>query len=76
MEPIKKGDILENLVITDTGAEGNAMARMENFVVFAEGGVPGDIVDVRIFRKKKNYAEGRVVKINTPSELRESPFCE
>ena len=76
MEPIKKGDILENLVITDTGAEGNAMARMENFVVFAEGGVPGDVVDVRIFRKKKNYAEGRVVKINTPSELRESPFCE
>ena len=75
MEKVKKGEIVENLSITDAGAEGNAMARLDNYVVFAEGAVPGDNVDVLIFRKKKNYAEGRVVKINQPSPNRVEPFC-
>lgn len=75
MENIKKGEILENLNISEAGLEGNAIARIDNFVVFAEGGVPGDLADVLIYRKKKNYAEGRVVKIHQPSPDRVEPFC-
>lgn len=75
MEKVKKGEIVENLAISEAGAEGNAMARLDNYVIFAEGAVPGDVADVMIYRKKKNYAEGRVVNIITPSADRVTPFC-
>ena len=55
MENVKKGEITENLNISEAGSEGNALARIDNFVVFAEGAVPGDVADVMIYRKKKNY---------------------
>ena len=72
---MKKGEITENLNISEAGSEGNALARIDNFVVFAEGAVPGDVADVMIYRKKKNYAEGRVVNIISPSADRVQPFC-
>ena len=75
MENVKKGELLENLSLSEAGLEGNSIARLDNFVVFAEGGVPGDVVDVMIYRKKKNYAEGRVVNIIKPSADRIEPFC-
>ena len=75
METVKKGEITENLNISEASSEGSSIARIDNFVVFAEGGVPGDIADVMIFRKKKNYAEGRVVNIIKASEDRVEPFC-
>lgn len=75
MENVKKGEIVENIAISDAGSEGNAMARFDNYVIFAEGGVPGDVADVMIYRKKKNYAEGKVVNIITPSPDRLTPFC-
>lgn len=75
MENVKKGEITENLNISEAGSEGNALARIDNFVVFAEGAVPGDVADVMIYRKKKNYAEGRVVNLISPSVDRVEPFC-
>ena len=75
MEKVIKGELVQNLLISEAGAEGNAMARLDNYVIFAEGAVPGDLVDVMIYRKKKNYAEGRVVKIHEPSPDRVTPFC-
>ncbi len=73
---IQKGSIIENVEITGIGAEGKAIGRVDNFVIFVEDAVPGDFTDVLIYRKKKNYAEGRSVNIRIPSPDRVDPFCE
>ena len=68
-------EILHNLVITQAAAEGKSLARAENMVVFVSGAVPGDVADVEIFKKKKNYAEGRAVNIIEPSPMRIQATC-
>lgn len=73
---LQKGSIVENVEITGIGSEGKAIGRVDNFVIFVEGAVPGDFVDVLIYRKKKNFAEGRAVNIQKPSPDRVEPFCE
>ncbi|HRH10085.1 MAG TPA: 23S rRNA (uracil(1939)-C(5))-methyltransferase RlmD [Bacteroidia bacterium] len=75
MSKIKKNFILENLEIVDISTEGKAIARHDGMVVFIEGGVPGDVVDVMVHRKKNNYAEGRVETIKTFSPDRVEPHC-
>lgn len=75
MSKIKKNFILENLEIVDISTEGKAIARHDGMVVFIEGGVPGDIVDVMVHRKKNNYAEARVETIKTFSPDRIEPLC-
>ncbi|MBQ7195704.1 MAG: 23S rRNA (uracil(1939)-C(5))-methyltransferase RlmD [Bacteroidales bacterium] len=73
----KRVDILlEGVTIEAVAAEGKALTHHEGMVVFTEGGVPGDIVDIRVLKKKKNYMEGRIVKMIKPSERRLEPFCE
>ncbi|MBI5539401.1 MAG: 23S rRNA (uracil(1939)-C(5))-methyltransferase RlmD [Bacteroidia bacterium] len=67
--------IIENVEIIDVAAEGKAIARIENKVLFVPFVVPGDIVDVLIIKKNKNYLEGKVVKMVKLSELRVDPFC-
>jgi 23S rRNA (uracil1939-C5)-methyltransferase len=67
---------LENLEIIDIADEGKSVARHNDMVVFVEGAVPGDIVDVCIKRKRKNYMEGFVTSVKKYSELRETPFCK
>ncbi len=66
---------LEQIEISDVAAEGNALARVDGMVVFVPYGAPGDIVDIKLTKKKKNYAEGRVVKIHKQSETRVNPKC-
>ena len=56
--------LLEKVKITDIGAEGNALARVDNLVVFVPMLIPGDVVDIRVIKKRKKYLEGRVVKIS------------
>jgi 23S rRNA (uracil1939-C5)-methyltransferase len=68
--------IFEKLEIIDIAAEGKAIARKEDMVVFVSGCIPGDIVDVRISSKKKKFAEGSAVFFHTLSPLRIDPFCE
>ena len=67
--------IWENLTITDAGTGGKAIARHEGLVVFVTGAVPGDVVDVRVQKKKKSYAEAIALRITTPSPDRVVPFC-
>jgi 23S rRNA (uracil1939-C5)-methyltransferase len=69
-------DLIENVEIIDAGPEGKAVARVGNLVIFVPFVVPGDIVDIRITRKKRSYLEGRAIKIHTYSEKRETTFCE
>lgn len=73
----KELPLLENITITDVAAEGNAVARTENdMVVFIPFGAPGDVVDVKIDKKRKSYAEGHIVAMKKPSDIRMKPRCE
>lgn len=72
----KKLPLLENLEIIDVAAEGKAIARADNMVVFIPGLVPGDIADVQVNRKRKNYMEGFVVRLKKPSDIRVEPVCK
>ncbi len=76
MTKIKKNFILENLEVVDTSTEGKAIAKHDGMVVFIEGAVPGDVVDVMVHRKKNNLAEGKVHKTIKLSDLRTKPVCE
>lgn len=67
--------MLNRILITDIGAEGNAIARVEGQVVFIPMLVPGDVVDIRITRKKRNYLEGRVIRFHEYSPDRIKPLC-
>ncbi|MBN2699289.1 MAG: 23S rRNA (uracil(1939)-C(5))-methyltransferase RlmD [Bacteroidales bacterium] len=66
----------ENLIIEDIAAEGKSLVRIDNRVVFVTGAVPGDRVDLKVFRKKKGYMEARVTRFHELSEVRTEPFCE
>lgn len=68
--------ILENVKIEAVAAEGKSLAHVDGTVVFVEFAVPGDIVNVKVTKKKKNYMEGFILEIVKPSENRLQPFCE
>lgn len=72
----EKGSVLENVELTGFSNEGKCVARVDNFVIFVEDGVPGDVVDVQIYKKKKNYAEGRAIRLLKASVSRTEPFCQ
>lgn len=73
----KKLDLtLENVTIESVAAEGKALAHVDGAVVFVPFAVPGDVVDIRVTKKKKNYLEGKIIKINQRSADRQEPFCE
>ena len=75
MRKQKKQTILEDLFITDYAAEGKALARVDGKVIFISGAVPGDTADVLLTKNKKDWAEGRVLKIKALAEDRVAPFC-
>ncbi|MBQ8423912.1 MAG: 23S rRNA (uracil(1939)-C(5))-methyltransferase RlmD [Coprobacter sp.] len=72
----KELPVFEQVEITDVAAEGKAIARVNDLVVFVPYAAPGDIVDLQIYRKKHKYAEGRVIRTHQLSPIRVAPFCE
>ena len=68
--------ILEQITITDVAAEGKALAKVDNLVIFVPYAVPGDVVDLQIKRKKHSYAEAEVIKFHKYSDKRSKPFCQ
>ena len=76
MRKKKEPVILQNIEIESIAAEGNALAHVEGKVLFVPWCIPGDIVDVRVTKKKYAYMEGVMQRIVTPSPLRLEPFCE
>lgn len=66
----------ENVVITDVAAEGNAIAKIDDIVLFVEGVIPGDVVNIQVTKKRKRYYEGRVLELVKPSDDRQPAFCE
>ena len=67
--------VLEKILVQDYAAEGKSLARVDGKVIFIEGAVPGDVVDVQLSKNKNDWAEGRVVKTHTLSPDRVNPFC-
>ena len=67
--------MLTDVTVSDVAAEGQSLARVNDMVVFIPFGAPGDVADIKIDRKKRNYAEGHIVKLTHPSEIRIEPRC-
>ncbi|MFY0652565.1 MAG: 23S rRNA (uracil(1939)-C(5))-methyltransferase RlmD [Cyclobacteriaceae bacterium] len=72
----KKEITIPELHIENIAAEGKSIARHEGQVVFVKEAVPGDIVDVRVTRKKKSHLEGYPVAYHSLSDQRTEPFCK
>lgn len=68
--------LVEGLEITKVAAEGKSLTRWNDLVVFIPFGAPGDIANVKIDRKKHSFAEGHIVELVKPSDIRTEPFCE
>lgn len=68
--------VVENFEITGVAAEGKSLGRWNDLVVFVPYGAPGDIIDLKITRKKHSFAEGSIARMVKPSEMRVEPFCE
>ncbi|MGB4415692.1 MAG: 23S rRNA (uracil(1939)-C(5))-methyltransferase RlmD [Paludibacter sp.] len=68
--------ILTNVTITDIAAEGKAIAKVNDMVVFVPFVVPGDVVDLQVTRKKSHFMEARPVHFHTYSDKRTEPVCE
>lgn len=72
----KKKQPVQNLLITAYAAEGKSIGTLEDGkVIFVENAIPGDTVNVRITKDKKNWAEGKVSQLLKPSDDRITPFC-
>lgn len=67
--------IIEGLEITAYAAEGYAIGRDNNQVVFVKYAAPGDVVDVKIHKKKKNFQEGQIIRFQQKATDRVEPFC-
>lgn len=72
----KELPILPEVKIIDVGAEGNAVARVDDMVVFVPFAAPGDIADIKLTKKKHSYAEGKIDRMVKPSDIRVEPLCE
>lgn len=67
--------LLEQVRIEDIAAEGKAIGRVDNKVVFVPFAIPGDVVDIQVTNNRKNFMEGHVVKWHTYAPNRIEPFC-
>ena len=71
-----RGKKLTGITIEKVAAEGKCIAKQADLVVFVDKVVPGDVVDIKITRKKKNYLEGTPIKYHHYSPIRVDPFCQ
>src|SRR5688500_10319155 len=71
----KRNIILENVLVEDYAAEGKSLGRVEGKIIFIEKAVPGDVVDVRLTKNKKDWGEGYPVEFHSLSADRVVPFC-
>jgi 23S rRNA (uracil1939-C5)-methyltransferase len=76
MKPRKTYPVLESIEIIDAGAEGKCIAKVNDMVVFVPFVVPGDIVDIELYKKKRNFGEGNAIRFHKYSEKRVDAFCE
>ena len=75
MKRKKQNVILEKILVEDYAAEGKSLARVDGKVIFIGNAVPGDVVDLRLVKNKKDWAEGIPLRIHSFSADRVEPFC-
>ena len=75
MRKKKSLPLLKNIEISAIAAEGKAIARHDDMVIFVPFVAPGDVVDIQVTRNRRKYMEGRVVALHVPSPHRTEPFC-
>jgi 23S rRNA (uracil1939-C5)-methyltransferase len=71
----KKLPLFENVTISDVAAEGKAIAKIDDIIIFVQQAMPGDIVDLQVTKKRKKYMEAMVVKVHKYADNRVEPFC-
>jgi 23S rRNA (uracil1939-C5)-methyltransferase len=76
MNKVANNLVFEDVSIIDIAEEGKGVGKTNDFVLFVEKAVPGDIADVQIYRKKKNFGEGKIIQLKQASEYRTEAFCE
>lgn len=67
--------LLENIEVIDIAEEGKGVGKTDDLVIFIEKAIPGDVVDVELIRKKKNFAEAKITRIKQASTHRLAAFC-
>ena len=72
----RKPIFLGNIEIVDTANKGKSVAKHDGIAIFVQGGVPGDICDIKVFKRRKKFWEANIEKIHTYSERRTEPKCE
>ncbi|MEF9924219.1 MAG: 23S rRNA (uracil(1939)-C(5))-methyltransferase RlmD [Muribaculaceae bacterium] len=68
--------LYEGVEIIDVAAEGKSIAKVDEMVIFIPYGAPGDVINLKLDKKKKSYGEGHIERMLTPSPMRVTPFCE
>ncbi len=76
MNKVAKQKFFEDVRIIDIAEEGKGVGKTDDFVLFVDKAIPGDVADVQVYKSKKNFGEGRIVALKQPSEYRVEPFCE
>ena len=72
-----KNHLFEGVKVVDTASKGKTVAKTgEGAIIFLSSGVPGDVVDISTYKKRKGFYEGNIVKFHTLSEHRTEPVCE
>ncbi|EFK59681.1 23S rRNA (uracil(1939)-C(5))-methyltransferase RlmD [Sphingobacterium spiritivorum] len=67
---------ISDIAVIDIAEEGKGVGKTDELVLFIDKAIPGDVVDVELIRKKKNFAEAKVAALKKASEYRIDPFCE
>lgn len=75
MRKRNKNITLSNILVEDYAAEGKSLARVDGKVIFIENAIPGDVVDIRLGKNKKDWAEGHIIAFQQYSPDRIEPFC-
>lgn len=76
MNKAAKNRFFEDVTIIDIAEEGKGVGKADDFVLFVDKAVPGDIADVQVYRSKKNFGEAKIIGLKQASEYRTEPFCE
>jgi len=72
----KPGKIFEDVHIIDIAEEGKGVGKTDDFVLFVDKAIPGDVADVLVYKSKKNFGEGKILNLKKPSDYRVEAFCE
>ena len=76
MNKVAKQKFFEDVRIIDIAEEGKGVGKTDDFVLFVDKAIPGDVADVQVYKSKKNFGEAKITTLKQPSEYRVEPFCE